>query len=141
MADDVKKPLSGGTTVNAVVPAQEIKVTPGAPLQQQEIDPSLPAKTTFQEDLTHAGQRDINRLWETTQGKIAVYVILGTIIIDGVVLVASIGLARDLTGAQASALGVVNTLAIGVMSFYFSRTNHTQVGGVGRKPNDEYKGR
>ena len=131
-----------GTTIKAEVLAQSVKLGPtGLPIQQQETDPSMAATTTFQEDLTVAGQRHINLIWETTQGKIAVYVIFGTMAVDGGILILSLGLNRDLTAAQALALGVVNSLATGVMSFYFSRTNHTQIGGIGNKPNDSYKGR
>jgi len=101
--------------------------------QSQETDPSKPAQTTFQQDLTQAGQRGINLLWETTQGKIAMYVIVGTMIIDGLAILVSMVLKTDFTAAQALAVGFVNSLATGVISFYFSRTNHTQVGGVGPK--------
>lgn len=110
-------------------------------IQQQTSDPSVPARTTFQEDLTFAGQRTVNLMWETTQGDISKYVILGAMAINGSVLILSMVLSKDLTAAQALALGFVNSLATGVVSFYFSRTNHTQIGGVGSKPNEEYKGR
>jgi hypothetical protein len=103
--------------------------------------PSAAPTTTAQEDLTTAGQRTINLIWETTQGQISKYVILGAMGINGVVLIASMGTGRDMTAAQALALGFVNSLATGVVSFYFSRTNHTQIGGTGNKPNEEYKGR
>ena len=116
---------------------------PAAPTakQDQSVDPSLPAKTTYQEDMTTAGQRAINLIWETTQGKIAVYIMLGTMLTDMLVLAITIILGKDLTAAQALLVGVVNSLGTGVMSYYFSRTNHTQIGGVGNKPNEEYKGR
>ena len=119
-------------------------ITPAAQpkaVQSQSADPSRPAQTTFQEDLTTAGQRQINLIWESTQGQISKYVILGTMAINGVVLTGSMFLMTDLTAAQALALGFVNSLATGVVSFYFSRTNHTQIGGTGNKPNEEYKGR
>lgn len=122
----------------------EIPATPKnvVPLrQEQAIDPSVPAKTTFQEDLTTAGQRAVNLIWETTQGRIAQNVIVGAMAINGAVLGLSFVTGRDLTAAQALALGFVNSLATGVVSFYFSRTNHTQIGGTGSKPNEEYKGR
>jgi hypothetical protein len=104
------------------------------PVQSQAGDPSLPARTTFQEDLTYAGQRNINVIWETTQGKIALYVILGTMVIDGLAVLISIATGHEMSAAVALALGFVNSLATGVVSFYFSRTNHTQTGGVGAKP-------
>jgi hypothetical protein len=111
------------------------------PRQEQATDPSRPATTTFQEDLTTSGQRTINLIWENTQGRIALYVIVGTMVIDGLCVVVSVILGKDLTAAQALALGFVNSLSTGVVSFYFSRTNHTQIGGIGNKPNEDYKGR
>ena len=99
------------------------------------------ATTTLQQDLTTAGQRTINLLWENVQGKIALYVIIGTMVINGAVLLTSMWLGKDLTAAQALALGFVNSLATGVVSFYFSRTNHAAIGGIGQKPSQEYKGR
>lgn len=113
----------------------------GFPQQSQLNDPSLPAQTTYQQDLTKAGQRQVNLIWESTQGKIALYVIVGTMGINAMVLLISLLLNKDLTAAQALALGFVNSLATGVVSFYFSRTNHTQIGGVGDKPNELYQGR
>lgn len=101
------------------------------PRQNQETDPSRPARTTYQEDLVTAGQRNINLLWETTQGKVAMYVILGTLIIFGLVVIISLIANRDITTAQALLLGSIMSLATGVTSFYFSRTNHTATGGVG----------
>lgn len=105
--------------------------------------PSLSPTTTEQEDITTAGQRKINLIWETTQGQIAKLVVFGALIVDAAALLGSMFLGRDLSAAQALLVGVVNSLATGVMSFYFSRTNHTQIGGIGIKGTDtqEYKGR
>lgn len=33
------------------------------------------------------------------------------------------------------------SLAMLIVGFYFSRTNHAAIGGVGTKPQEEYKGR
>ena len=109
--------------------------------QDQATNPSVPAKTTYQEDLTTAGQRTVNLIWETTQGRIALYVIVGAMLIDGIAILAALATGREMTAAVALALGVVSSLASGVTSFYFSRTNHTQIGGTGAKPSEEYKGR
>lgn len=128
-----------------IVPTIEAPVKVIAPIgpTTPEIphQPSLPPTSTVQEDLTTAGQRNINLLWENTQGQIARNVIFGTMIINGSVLLLSLFFNKDLTAAQALALGFVNSLATGVVSFYFSRTNHEQIGGVGHKPTEEYKGR
>jgi hypothetical protein len=127
-------PASGAAVV---IPA----ISPALRVQQQSKDPSIAATTTFQEDLTTAGQRQVNLIWESTQGNIALFVIVGTMLTDGIVVLTSMILGHDLTAAQALALGFVNSLSTGVVSFYFSRTNHTQIGGTGNKPNEEYKGR
>ena len=126
--------ITGTTQVKAEVPAQSVIIDKKVEMKQnQEHDPSVAASTTFQEDLVSAGQRNINLIWETTQGQIAKYVILGTMSIDGISVLLSIVLNKDFTAAQGLTLGFVNSLATGVVSFYFSRTNHTQVGGVGIK--------
>lgn len=114
---------------------------PDQRVQHQDSDPSVPARTTFQEDLVTAGQRNVNLIWETTQGQIARFVILGTMFIDGAAAILSIWLSKDLTAAQALTIGFVNSLAAMVTSFYFSRTNHTAIGGIGPKPHEKYEGR
>jgi hypothetical protein len=102
----------------------------GVPVQQQEIDPSLPARTTFQEDLTTAGQRQINLIWERTQAVIALCVVVTTM---------GAGL---YSMAKSIQIPTLMAMAFGtVVGFYFSRTNHAAIGGVGRKPEAPYEGR
>lgn len=86
---------------------------------------SLPPTTTLAEDTTMAGQRRINLMWEATQSVIAV-LITGAIIY---------GALRGLVIAELS-----NAFFL-IIGFYFSRTNHAAIGGVGLKPQDSYKGR
>jgi hypothetical protein len=114
---------------------------PPPAVQDQAIDPSVAAKTTYQEDLTTAGQRAVNLIWETTQGNVANRVIIGALAIDGITIALSLITGREITAAIMAALGFVNGLATGVTSFYFSRTNHTQIGGTGAKPEGPYIGR
>lgn len=90
-----------------------------------------PSTTTDEQDRTTAGQRETSWLWETTQRQIALCVIVGTIIIDGLAILIPLITGRDLSTSVALTLGFVNSLATGVTSFYFSRSNHTKVGGVG----------
>ena len=66
--------------------------------------------------LTAVGQRGINRIWELTQAFIAVLVVSVTMYIA----------ARD--GKIPTELGV---LAGSVLATYFTRTNHSAMGGVG----------
>ena len=86
---------------------------------------SVAATTTEQEDLVTAGQRRVNIIWETTQGVIALAT-TGAMIFCAVKKIES----QELTNAFFLIVG-----------FYFSRTNHTAIGGVGRKPQPSYEGR
>lgn len=86
---------------------------------------SMPPKTTLQEDLVVSGQRRINLVWEFTQSFIAVG-ITGAIIYCGIKAIQN----QELTNAFFLIIG-----------FYFSRTNHQAIGGVGNKPSQSYEGR
>lgn len=106
-------------------------LTPPPKLQSQVADPSLPAKTTFQEDLVSAGQRRVNLIWEYTQAIIALLVVVSTM------LCGAIGM------ANAKEIPTIISVAFGMVTgFYFSRTNHSAIGGVGPKPGGpKYEGR
>ena len=129
--------LPGETTVTADVPAQAVTITPHErprPIQAQQeqgADPSRPATTTFQEDLTTAGQRKVNLIWEYTQAIIAVMVAVATMLA---------GLfAMYKTDLQ---IPTIISMAFGtVIGFYFSRTNHAAIGGTGPKVEGPYLGR
>lgn len=113
-----------------VVVTNASKGAVGPPVQSQTHDPSIPAKTTFQEDLTHAGQRQINLIWERTQAAIALAVVGATM---------GAGLGGMFWNLQIPTLMAV---AFGtVVGFYFSRTNHAAIGGVGSKTQAPYEGR
>jgi hypothetical protein len=90
-----------------------------------DLQPSLPPKTTSQEDLVTAGQRRINLIWEWTQSLIAVAVTVAYI-------------ASQLLRVESAGLANACFLIVG---FYFSRTNHAAIGGVGVKPLAPYEGR
>jgi len=95
-------------------------------------DTPLPATTTVQEDLTTASQRKVNLIWETTQSIIAITVVIATM---------SVGVFGFLTKGI---MDIPNSLAIAfgtVIGFYFSRTNHAAIGGIGEKPSQTYIGR
>lgn len=79
--------------------------------------PSLKPTTTEEQDTVTAGQRRINVMWESTQALIAIMVTIALIYIS-------------IKSIQAEELKNAFFLIIG---FYFSRTNHTNVGGVGHK--------
>lgn len=88
--------------------------------------------TTAQEDITLAGQRKINFIWELTQALIAIAVVISNM---------ALALVPVFTAREAKAPeSVINALFL-IVGFYFSRTNHAAIGGIGSKPNDKYTGR
>ena len=93
---------------------------------------SLPPTTTFQADLTTAGQRKVNLIWEYTQALVAIAVVAANIIVW---VVASVKNSPNMIPE-----GLTNALFL-VVGFYFSRTNHSAIGGEGRKPEQPYIGR
>lgn len=87
---------------------------------------SLPPNTTEQEDLTFAGQRRINLIWEVTQATIAVAVTLALIFLSAV---------------KTSAPELNNAFFL-IVGFYFGRSNHSNIGGLGVKVSrTPYEGR
>lgn len=98
------------------------------------ISEPLAATTTAQEDLTKAGQRRINMVWELTQAYIAVIVVTCNM---------AAGMIFSLQKKDFSEYPfILSSSLFLVIGFYFSRTNHTATGGVGKQPPiPEYKGR
>jgi|SRR5678815_1730680 hypothetical protein len=98
------------------------------------IQPSLPPTTTYQDDITKAAQRKVNLIWEYTQAIIAIAVVIAVLIVAiySVLNTNKVTIPPELT----------NTMFL-IVGFYFSRTNHSAIGGVGRKTTDyqEYMGR
>jgi hypothetical protein len=94
--------------------------------------PSLPPATTAQQDITLAGQRKVNLIWERTQALIALIVVVATMATAVMMVVTRI----------MEQIPTIFSFAFGtVVGFYFSRTNHAAIGSVGDKPNDKYTGR
>lgn len=92
----------------------------------------IPATTTEQQDLTTAGQRRVNLIWEFTQAFIAIVVILAN-------MTASIF--NVFMGKNAEVPILLSSSLFLIIGFYFSRTNHQAIGGVGSKPEQRYEGR
>jgi hypothetical protein len=92
--------------------------------------PSLPPDTTAQQDMTTAGQRRVNLIWEYTQSVIALMVF------GAGVFAALWGMIHN-TEVSAFLAGICGT----VTGFYFGRTNHEKIGGIGSKPDANYSGR
>jgi hypothetical protein len=98
------------------------------------VDPAkpIPATTTAQQDLTTAGQRRVNLIWEYTQAVIALVVVISTM---------ASGLWQSMHPSNEQ-LPTIMSVAFGtVVGFYFSRTNHAAIGGLGPKPTQTYEGR
>ena len=95
-------------------------------------DIPLASTTTTQQNLTLEGQRRVNLIWEYTQAFIAVMVVIST-------MIAGISCGFHGRGEQ---VPTILSVAFGtVVGFYFSRTNHAAIGGVGVKPTQSYEGR
>lgn len=96
--------------------------------------PSRPPTTTQQEDLTTASQRKVNLIWEYTQAVIAGMVVFANMVV---------GVYDGLAPAERrSEFPVILSSALFlIVGFYFSRTNHAAIGGVGPKPEGIYLGR
>lgn len=87
---------------------------------------SLPPDTTAEEDITTAGQRRVNLIWEGTQATIAILITIAMIY-------------SEVKNLESVAIRMGFSLIVG---FYFSRTNHQAIGGIGRKPaSQKYIGR
>ena len=84
--------------------------------------------TTSEQDRHSAGQRDINRIWENTQMKIALSVIWASLSVSSALAVGGslFGNPEVQLAAVVFLFGVANL----VTGFYFGRTNHQKVGGV-----------
>lgn len=93
---------------------------------------SIAPTTTFQEDLTTAGQRRVNLVWEYTQSFVTVLVVITNMVVAGINSVK--GVAHEHPVILSSSLFLI-------LGFYYSRTNHAAIGGIGFKPSQEYKGR
>jgi hypothetical protein len=85
--------------------------------------------STEEEEKTSAGQRDTSMLWETTQRQIALSVISTALVVSAALAIFGklLGSPELQLAAGVFLFGVANL----VTGFYFGRTNHQRVGGVG----------
>lgn len=83
-------------------------------------------------DLTLAGQRRVNLIWEFTQAFIAILVVA----VNMVAAMMNVINQRDIDVPL-----MLSSALFLIIGFYFSRTNHTAIGGPGDKPKQEYRGR
>lgn len=94
--------------------------------------------TTQEEQSVTAGQRLVNLMWETTQARIAVWTVFSSIALNSLLCLGVILFNIQVTNNQMAVISLCLqpiTLTTGiVIGFYFSRTNHTAIGGTGHKP-------
>lgn len=107
---------------------------------------TLSPRTTEQDDLVTEGQRRINLIWETTQSRIAIFVVGSGILVNSILVGSIIFFNREVSVTQLSLISIslqfINLTVGIVIGFYFSRINHQAIGGVGPKPEMEaYTGR
>lgn len=98
---------------------------------------TLSPTTTEEGDRVTAGQRHISRVWEYSQALIAILVTATTVYVLATIAISD----QEIDVNQASAVGHLVVMATLILTFYFARTNHVAVGGVGPKPGDKYEGR
>lgn len=114
-------------------PATVVPPEPKTPIPR--VTESLSPRTTVQEDKTTAGQRLINMIWEGTQAIIAVQVVAANMVVG---TWRGMGWVKD----EKEFPFILSSALFLVIGFYFSRTNHAAIGGVGKKPvQEEYRGR
>ena len=87
----------------------------------------LPPRTTVQQDLTVAGQRKVNLIWEYTQAIIAI-ILVGAFVVTEIRIV--------FKGGGQEVPAVLAALCGTVVGSYFQRTNHMNIGGIGPRVTD-----
>lgn len=131
--DDKPEPLEKNqiptSAISTPLPIR-IEQIPG-PLQQ----PSLAPNTTIQDDIVTAGQRRINLIWESTQTFIAALVIVSLLYacLRIIILIAIPDATEQQIALATTAFMILSNLGSLVVGFYFGRTNHQRIGGVGSK--------
>lgn len=99
------------------------------PPQEKEISTEKRASL----DLTTAGQRKVNLIWEGNQAIIAIAVVGVTLVVSAFLSMMVID--KDVNDRQlaiaTTAFMLIGNLSSLVIGFYFGRTNHQKVGGVG----------
>lgn len=81
--------------------------------------------------LTTEGQRRINLIWERTQAIIAISVVVTALLVIGVLVVVPVLRGGVLDPTAVTGVVLLSGLVTNVTTSYFTRTNHSKVGGVG----------
>lgn len=105
----------------------------GTQTQTQTSKTADTAAESEQKALTTAGQRNVNLMWETTQAKIALAIVYVVLAVAAVLAI--VGMLPWATEKQVAlaitAFLLLSNLSTLVIGFYYGRTNHQRVGGVG----------
>lgn len=80
-------------------------------------------------ELKSRGQRETSDMWERTQRQVALWVISSSLFVA--VVLAIFGKWLGFPEIQLAAVVALFSMANNLTGFYFGRTNHTKVGGVG----------
>lgn len=110
--------------------SDEIKPIPPAPAQVG--DAHTAPTTTAAQEATNEGQRKVNLIWENTQRLVALSVVW-----CGLFVAACLCLINKEVNVTLASMVFLYGVANLVIGFYFGRTNHTRVGGVGEKSDKE----
>lgn len=94
-------------------------------------------ETTEEEDRVALGQRNINLIWETTQSRIALISIISSQVINIIVIMVLLfkqgDTKSDVIAVITACIAAMNLTVGIIIGFYFSRTNHSAIGGSGKK--------
>lgn len=98
---------------------------------------TLPPETTEEENTVTAGQRKVNIMWETTQARIALFTVITNLGLNAILCVVVVMFGIEVSVTQMAlvtlCLQPVSLTTGIVIGFYFSRTNHVNIGGTGKK--------
>lgn len=101
-------------------------------------------ETTEEEDRVALGQRNINLIWEKTQARIAIISVVVSQLVNFVVIVSMLFKTSTPDPARIAVITAsvaAMNLTVGIIiGFYFSRTNHSAIGGTGKKASSSNQG-
>lgn len=94
------------------------------------VDPSasVPPTTTKEQDLRTKGQRDINKIWETTQRNLAMFVAVTANTVAAVVVLRGVFVGISDANLVLAAFTLLSSSNFLIFGFYFGRTNHARIG-------------
>lgn len=99
---------------------------------------NVASKTTVEQDLRTAGQREINLIWERTQRHIALFVVTLGCLVSAIVVITSVMLhSGEPNSLVLAAFTLLSNISFLVAGFYFGRTNHARIGDEKTKSMDD----